>query len=153
MMREESRSSRARTGFSQERKNVNSRELVNPSDLALIKAVWIHHKELGKPPKSRAPKLVKPKTKVITREENDPLNLTQDRNPGGHKEDRASFPNQIQHKVSIIHGSNPTLEKRGRKNRERGRRRTEERSPEMKSAPPCCCPPLPFNHLTSLAKD
>ena len=92
---------------------------MNPSDLALIKAVWIHHKELGKPPKSRAPKLVKPKTKVITREENDPLNLTQDQNPGGHKEDRASFPNQIQHKVSIIHGSNPTLEKRGRKNRER----------------------------------
>ena len=136
---EESRISRARTGFSKKNNNINSRELVNPSDLALIKAVWIHHKELGKPPKSRAPKLVKPKTKVITREENDPLNLTQDRNPGGHKEDRASFPNQIQHKVSIIHGSNPTLEKRGRKNRERGRRRTEERSPEKKSAHPCYC--------------
>ena len=45
------------------------------------------------------------------------MNLTQDRNPGGHKEDMASFPNQIQYKVSIIHGSNPTLEKRGRKNR------------------------------------
>ena len=45
------------------------------------------------------------------------MNLTQDRNPGGHKEDRVSFPNQIQYKVSIIHGSNPTLEKRGRKNR------------------------------------
>ena len=152
MVWEESRNSRARTGFSQKRKNINSRELVNPSDLALIKAVWIHHKELGKPPKSRAPKLVKPKTKVITREENDPLNLTQDRNPGGHNEDRASFPNQIQHKVSIIHGSNPTLEKRGRKNKERGRRRTEERSLEKKHSP-CCCPPLPFNLLTSLAKD
>ena len=72
MMWEESRNSRARTGFSQERKNINSRELVNPSDLALIEAVWIHHKELGKPSKSRAPKLVKPKTKVITREEDDP---------------------------------------------------------------------------------
>ena len=144
MVWEESRNSRARTGFSQKHKNVNSRELVNPSDLALIKAVWIHHKELGKPPKSRAPKLVKPKTKVITREENDPLNLTQDRNHGWHKEDRASFPNQIQHKVSIIHGSNRTLEKRGRKNRGRGRRRTEERSPEKKSALPLLLPSSPF---------
>ena len=103
MVCEESKKIQARTGFSQKCKNVNSRELVNPSDLALIKVVWIHHKELGKPPKSRAPKLVKPKTKVITREENDPLYLTQDRNPGGHKEDRASFPNQIQYKVSKIH--------------------------------------------------
>ena len=59
-------------GFSQKRKNINSRELVNPSDLGLIEAVWIHHKELGKLPKSRAPKLVKPKTKIITREETDP---------------------------------------------------------------------------------
>ena len=45
------------------------------------------------------------------------MNLTQDRIPGGYKEDRVSFKNQIQYKVSIIHGSNPTLEKRGRKNR------------------------------------
>jgi len=109
---------------------------VNPSDLALIKAVWIHHKELGKPPKSRAPKLVKPKTKVITQEENDPLNLTQDRNPGGHKEDRASFPNQIQHKVSIIHGSNPTLEKRGRKNREREGGGAQRRGLQKRKAHP-----------------
>ena len=43
-------------------------------------------------------------------------------NPGGHKEGRASFPIQSQYKVSKIHGSNPTLEKRGRKNRG-GRRR------------------------------
>ena len=131
-------------GFSQKRKNINSRELMNPSDLALIKSVWIHHKELGKPPKSHAPKLVKPKMKVITREENNPLNLTQDRNPEGYKEDRASFPNQIQHKVSIIHGSNRTLEKRGRKNRERGRRRTEERSPEKKSTLALLLPSSPF---------
>ena len=60
---EESLISRARTGFSQKRKNVNSRELVNPNDLGLIVAVWIHHKELGKPPKSHAPKLVKSKRK------------------------------------------------------------------------------------------
>ena len=134
-------------------KNVNPKELVNPSDLALIKAVWIHHKELGKPPKSRAPKLVKPKTKVITREENDPLNLTQDRNPGGHKENRASFPNQIQHKVSIIHGSNPTLEKRGRKNRGRIRQCTGGAVSRKEKHMQCCFPPLPFNLLTSLAKD
>ena len=63
MVREESRNSRAKTRFSQKRKNVNSRELVNPSDLGLIEAVWIHHKELEKPPKSRAPKLVKSKRK------------------------------------------------------------------------------------------
>ena len=29
--------------------------------------------------------------------------LRQDQNPGGHKEDRASFPNQIHSKVSTIH--------------------------------------------------
>ena len=45
---------------------------MNPSDLALIEVVWIHHKELGKPPKYRAPKLVKPKMRIITREEYDP---------------------------------------------------------------------------------
>ena len=62
----------SKNGVFSKNKNVNSREPVNPSDLALIKAIWIHYKELGKPSKSRAPKLVKPKTKVITREENDP---------------------------------------------------------------------------------
>ena len=40
------------------------------------------------------------------------MNLMQDQSPGGHKEDRASFPNQIQYKVSKIHSPNPTLEKR-----------------------------------------
>ena len=58
------------------------------------------------------------------------MNLMQDQNPGGHKEDRASFPNQIQYKVSKIHTPNPTLEKRkgGRKERkeEEGARREEE---------------------------
>ena len=82
----------SKNGVFSKNKNVKSRELVNPSDLALIKAVWIHHKELGKPPKSRAPKLVKQKTKVITREENDPLNLTQDRNPGGTRRIGPHFP-------------------------------------------------------------
>ena len=51
----------SKNGVFSKRKNVNSRELVSPSDLVLIEAVWIHHKELGKPSKSRAPKLVKPK--------------------------------------------------------------------------------------------
>ena len=50
------------------------------------------------------------------------MNLTQDRNPGGHKEDRASFANQIQYNVSIIH----PLERRGRKNREEGERHQGE---------------------------
>ena len=39
-------------------------------------------------------------------------------NPGGHKEGMASFPIQSQYKVSNLHGSNPTLEKKERKNRE-----------------------------------
>jgi len=45
-------------------------------------------------------------------------------NPGGHKEGRASFPIQSQYKVSNLHGSNPTLEKKEKKNREeKGERR------------------------------
>ena len=48
------------------------------------------------------------------------MNLTQDQNPEGHKEDRASFPNQIQYKVSKIHPLNSTLEKR-KGGREEGR--------------------------------
>ena len=36
----------SKNGFSQKRKNVNSRELVNPMSFALGKRAWIHHKEL-----------------------------------------------------------------------------------------------------------
>ena len=49
--------------------------------------------------------------------------LNRIQNPGGHKEGRASFPIQSQYKVSKIHGSNLTLEKRGRKNRKGERKR------------------------------
>ena len=47
------------------------------------------------------------------------MNLMQDQNPGGHKEDRASFPNQIQYKVSKIHtpNPNPREERRGTERR------------------------------------
>ena len=55
------------------------------------------------------------------------MKLRRNQHSEGHKEGRASFPIQSQYKVSKIHTPNPTLEKRGRKNRERGRRRTEER--------------------------
>ena len=54
------------------------------------------------------------------------MNLMQDQNPGGHKEDRASFPNQIQYKVSKIHSPNPTLEN-GKGGREEGRGGARER--------------------------
>ena len=62
---------------------------------------------------------VKIKTWLMEGKRRTKLNRIQ--NPGGHKEGRASFPIQSQYKVSKIHGSNPTLEKRGRKNRERER--------------------------------
>jgi len=54
------------------------------------------------------------------------MNLMQDQSPGGHKEDRASFPNQIQYKVSKIHSPNHTLEKR-KGGREEGREGARER--------------------------
>ena len=54
------------------------------------------------------------------------MNLMQDQNPEGHKEDRASFPNQIQYKVSKIHSPNPTLEN-GKGGREEGRGGARER--------------------------
>ena len=57
------------------------------------------------------------------------MNLTHDQNPGGHKEDRASFPNQIQYKVSKIHTPNPTLEKR-----KGGREKEEEDARERAGA-------------------
>ena len=56
------------------------------------------------------------------------MNLIQDQNPGGHKVDRASFPNQIQYKVSKMHSPNPTLEKRGMTNRGRGRQGRRKRT-------------------------
>ena len=46
---------------------------------------------------------IKNETKIITKEHKwDGIGLIQ--KPRGHEEDRASFPNQIQHKVSQIHG-------------------------------------------------
>ena len=51
------------------------------------------------------------------------MKLKRSQNPGGHKEGRASFPIQSQYKVSKIHGSNPTLEKREWKNRKGERKR------------------------------
>ena len=47
------------------------------------------------------------------------MKLRRNQHPGGHKEGRASFPIQSQYKVSKIHTPNPTLEKKGRKSRER----------------------------------
>ena len=58
-------------GFSLELKNFESKELVNPMRLAQSKEQWVHNKELGKPPKSRAPKLVKRKMKIITNKAQD----------------------------------------------------------------------------------
>ena len=96
---------------------------MKPSDLGLIEAVWIHHKELGKPPKSRAQESTKEnriRHKLSTRR----TRLKRNQNPGGHKEGRASFPIQSQYKDSKIHSSNPTLEEKGRKNIREGEWRT-----------------------------
>ena len=46
------------------------------------------------------------------------MKLRQNQHPGGHKEGRAFFPIQSQYKDSKIHSSNPTLEEKGRKNKE-----------------------------------
>ena len=54
MIWEESKKSRARTGFSQERKTFVSKELVNPRHFVLSKERWIHHKELREELWSRA---------------------------------------------------------------------------------------------------
>ena len=65
------------------------------------------------------------KPKSITKgNKNDGIGLIQ--KPRGHEEDRASFPNQIQYKVSKIHSPNPTLEKR-KGGREEGREGARER--------------------------
>ena len=65
--------------------------------------------------------------KIVAKQSTKYMRLKQIQLLGGHKEVRASFPIQSQYKVSKIHTPNPTLEKRGRKNRESRRRRTEER--------------------------
>ena len=115
----------ARAGFSLERKNVNSRELVKPSDLGLIEAVWIHHKELGKPPKSRAQESTK-ENRIHHKQSTRRTRLKQNQTPREHKEERASFPDQSPYKVSRIHTSNPTP-REGREEEQEGRECAREK--------------------------
>ena len=53
-------------------------------------------------------------------------------NPGGHKEDWASFPDQSQYMNSKIHSPNPTLEKR-----KGGREEEKGRAPEERPVRAC----------------
>ena len=72
-------------------------------------------------------KCIKTKMKIHHKKhKRDGIGLIQ--KPRGHKEDRASFPNQIQYKLSQIHGQNYSKERnRGRKTQ--GRRPGEQRCP------------------------
>ena len=66
------------------------------------------------------------RTKIHHTKDIQSTRLIQIQKPRGHKEERASFPNQSQYKVSKIHTPNPTpREEEGRKNREGGRRTGE----------------------------
>ena len=86
-------------GFSLELNKSNSNELVIPEGLGQSKKHGNHSKELMEPSQSCAPK-TKPKS-VTNKHKNDEIGSIQ--KPRGHKEDGASFPNQIQNKVSQIH--------------------------------------------------
>ena len=97
MIWEESRNSRARTGFSQERKNFVSKELVNPRRCVLSIEWWIHHKELREELRSRASWLYKRKPKIITNKARR-MKTRRNQTPWGHKEGKSSFPIQSQYK-------------------------------------------------------
>ena len=72
-------------------------------------------------------KCIKTKTKIHHKKhKRDGIGLIQ--KPRGHKEDRASFPNQIQYKLSQIHGQIYSKE-RNRGRRTQGRRPGETESP------------------------
>ena len=89
-------------GFSLELKKSNSNELVIPESLEQGWKHRNHIKELVEPSQLCAPKT---KPKFITNgHKNDEIESIQ--KPRGHKEDGASFPNQIQYKVSTIHEQN-----------------------------------------------
>ena len=123
MIWEESKKSRAKTGFSQEHKNFVSKELVNLSRFVLSKERWIHYKRAQRSTSISCFMITQKKTKIHHKQSTRRTKLRCSQNPGGHKEGRASFPIQSQYKDSKIHSSNPTLEEKGRKNRREGERR------------------------------
>ena len=100
--------------------------------MALSKERWIHHKELGKPPKSRALKLVKPKTKSSKTKHKSyeiELNSKPRREQGGL--------GQLSQSVSIQKLKKPYLESYHREEKG-GTRKEEERGAGTGEV--ACCP-------------
>ena len=120
MIWEESKKSRARTGFSQEHKNFVSKELVNPSRFVLSIERWIHYKRAQRSTTISCFMITQTKTKIRHKQSTGSTRSKQNQIPGGHKEGRASFPIQSQYKDSKIHSSNPTPREGGR-TEEKGR--------------------------------
>ena len=86
-------------GFSQTLKNFNSDELVIPESFAKLEA----RESLQRTLRNVAIKCIKIETKIHHKKHKmDRIGLIQKLR--GHKKDGASFPNQIQYKVSQIHG-------------------------------------------------
>ena len=92
MIWEESRNSRARTGFSQERKNFVSKELVNPRRLAQRKEQWIHLKELIEELRSRASWSHKWKPKIVTNKAQDVWDWNEIKSPERTRREGPPFP-------------------------------------------------------------
>ena len=92
MIWEESREYRARTGFSQERKNFVSKELVNPSRFVLSKEWWIHYKGLREVLRSRASWSHKRKPKFVTNKAPGVRDRNEIKSPKGTRREGPPFP-------------------------------------------------------------
>ena len=89
---EESEEIGARAGFSLERKNFVSKELVNPGHFELSRDRWIHHKELREELRSRASWSHKRKPKFVTDKAQDVRNWYEVKTPEGTRREGPPFP-------------------------------------------------------------
>ena len=89
---EESKNSRARTGFSQDVKNFISKDLVNPRRFVLRRRLGIHHKKLRKGVRSRASWSHKRKSKSITNKTQDVRKRNEIKSPEGTRREGPPFP-------------------------------------------------------------
>ena len=123
MIWEESRNSRARTGFSQECTNFISKELVNPRRFVLSKERWIHHKELREELWSRASWLYKWKPKIVTNKAQDVRNWDEIKHSEGTRREGPPFPFNLStsSQKSITHPREERKEEPRGRTRERAR--------------------------------
>ena len=92
MIWEESKKSRARTGFYQEHKNIVSKELVNPSRFLLSIERWIHYKGLKDVLRSRASWSHKRKPKFVTNKAPGVRDRNEIKSPKGTRREGPPFP-------------------------------------------------------------